>query len=616
MDQQITDIASLVFWINVRKKTFKATRNIVLKKQFEELWVKSSVPQYLEKLNIDVDPLNIESTKIWIYEKVNEFMYSSALNEENILGTIYLDDTIECKSPDFDEFELLQNLQQAYVEYKPIDLPNFQKIGTLLLRTPLPSIVFTNSKEIPRSFLINNTKKALGFQVNLIFETDEVIEFPESLYDVKYCISGSFKLHNFNSTDYIWHKILPNGLCYENLIIGNFPTVIGRPEEIIGKIQNPKFVTNANIKRVLFKLDKTDFDYDSEIYKHSFNFLNLLEKRDLLSIKCLYEFPEIFFKDYYSKIVEVDTKKFVFEEQQPAFHSDNYCSNLLSDFENYLIPELIKIDKKEVEYRNWFKQNISLTERKILTDLFKDIHFEKWNCLPLFVDYENSGAIEFMNLNVDEIESNIDSLLHDAKIYIEQSLAIERIISVFGKRSYAFNKLEKLNLDELPYDKETISDVLKQFELEYKRPIINLLKEYYRVKYNPRLVFEENILIGLGFRQCKVCQRFNPNHNEKPPSSKENEIQDLIFELQDTAKKLDELELTLLERLNDDESEANEILDEGIEKSERIYKRIGERLNDLGGFNLMQFALYQISNKYSAHSVITSSWNEIGDWQN
>lgn len=616
MDQQITDIASLVFWTNVRNKTFKVTRNIVLKRQFEELWVKAIVPLYLKKLNLDVDPSNIESTKEWIYEKVNEFMYDSTLNEQNILGTIYLDDTIECKSPDFVEFALLENLQQAYTEYEPTELPKFQKIGTLLLRTPLPSVVFTSSKEIPRTFLINDTTKALGFQVNLIFESDDVIEFPENPYGVNYCVSGIFKIHNFNSTDSIWHTILPNSLCYENLIIGNFTTEIDEQAEIKSIIQNPKFVTNANIKRALFKLDKSDFDYESEIYKHSINYLNLLEKRDLLSIKCLYEFPEIFFKDYYSKIVAVDTLKFVFEEQQPAFHSDNACPNLLSDFENYLIPEVIKIDKQEMEYRDWFKQNIRLTDRKILTDLFKDIHYRKWNCLPLLVDYENSGAFEFMNLNVDEIESNIDTLLHDAKSYIEKSPTIKKIISALGKRSYAFNKSETLNLDGIPYDRETISEVLKIFELEYKRPLINMLKEYYRVNYNPNLVFEENILIGLGFRQCKVCQGLNTTHNEKPTYSKENEIRELLIELQDTAKKLDELELSLLERLDNEEKAAHEILDREIENSERIYRRIGERLNTLGGFNLMQSALYQVSNKYSAHSVITSSWNNIGEWQN
>ncbi len=97
----------------------------------------------------------------------------------------------------------------------------------------------------------------------------------------------------------------------------------------------------------------------------------------MLSIKCLYEFPEIFFQDYYSQIVTADSLKFVFEEQQPTFHSHASCPNLLSDFENYLIPEQIKKNNQEIEYRNWFKQNIRLTEKKILSDLFKDIHYNR-----------------------------------------------------------------------------------------------------------------------------------------------------------------------------------------------------------------------------------------------
>jgi hypothetical protein len=411
MNQQITDIASLVFWTNVRNKTFNITRSLVLKRQFDELWIKEIVPMYLERLNLQVPSSNIDSTISWIYEKVNDFIYDATLNEQNIGGTTYLDDTIECVTPDFDEFVLLENLQSIYADYENEDLQQFQKIGTLLLRTPLPSIVFTKGEPIPNVFVIKDTIKALGFQVNLIFETDNIMSFPPNPYGVTHCVSGIFKIHNFNNSDYFWHKIIPNCMCYENLIIGSFSTASDEPKEIKRIIQNPKFVTNANIKRALFKLNKSDFDYESEIYKHSINYLNILEKKDLLSIKCLYEFPEIFFQDYYSKIVAVDTLKFVFEEQQPAFHSDNSCPNLLSDFENYLIPELIKTNNQEMEYRHWFKQNIRLTERKILTDLFKDIHYQKWNCLPLHIDYENSGAFEFMDINVEKIENNIDTLL-------------------------------------------------------------------------------------------------------------------------------------------------------------------------------------------------------------
>lgn len=614
MQQQITDIASLVFWTNVRNKTFKVTKNIVLGRKFEELWLKAIVPLYLERLNLEVDPSNLESTTEWIYEKVNEFMYNSTLNEQNILGTIYLDDTIECKTPDFDEYVLLENLQQIYSEYEPTELPNFQKIGTLLLRTPLPSVVFTSSKEIPQTFIVADTSKALGFQVNLIFDVDEIIEFPNNLYGINYCVSGIFKIQNFNGSDFFWHKILPNSFCYENLIIGKSTDPIDENVEPERQIYNPKFVTNANIKRSLFNLDKTNFDYESEIYKHSINFLNILEKRDLLSIKCLYEFPEIFFQDYYSQIVTADSLKFVFEEQQPAFHSHASCPNLLSDFENYLIPEQIKKNNQEIEYRNWFKQNIRLTERKILTDLFKDIHYNRWGCLPLYVDYENSGAFEYMNLNIDEIENKIDNLLINAKRYIEHSPENKTVIGILGKRSYAYNKLNTLNLESIPYDRETISDILKTFEIDFKRPLILLLKEYYRIKYNPNLVFEENILEGLGFRQCKVCMKNNPGEMSNVNEILVREIIKLINELQIIITDLDNLELSLLDKLDSGDETAHKVLKSRLNDARPKIIDIGKRLNTIGGMELMQIALEKINERDNSHTVISSNWNGIGEW--
>lgn len=500
MEQLIVNIAALVFWTNVRKKTYNLIRNYVLNRQFNELWVAEIVPVYLEWANFEIRSSNNEVAYKKIYHTVNEYIYNATLKEQNILGTIYLDDTIECRTLNFDEFYLLESLQQVYAEYRPIQIPNFNIIGTLMLRTPLPSIVFTKSKEIPSIFIVNDTTKALGFQVNLIFSVDEIFDFPDNPYGIKNCLSGIFEIHNYNNSDNLWHKIIPNSLCYNKLRIGDFcETIEVKPK---GQFKSPKYVTNANIKRALFKIDKKNFNYESEIYKHSINYLNLLEKRDLLLVKCLYEFPEIFFEDYYSKIISDDKFDFVFEKQQPAFHSCNCCSNLLRDFENFLIPEQIKENKQENEYRDWFKKNYKLLEKD---DLLKEYHYKKWGCLPLKVDYENSGAYEFKNLNLDEIEQIIDDHLLKIKKYIDQSEMIKTIITVLGKRSYAYNKLDSLDLNNLPYNRATISSVLKTFEIDYKQPLIALLKEYYRIKYNPNLVFEENILLGLGFRQCKSC---------------------------------------------------------------------------------------------------------------
>lgn len=95
----------------------------------------------------------------------------------------------------------------------------------------------------------------------------------------------------------------------------------------------------------------------------------------------------------------------------------------------------------------------------------------------------------------------------------------------------------------------------------------------------------------------------------------QEEFKAMILTLQKTAENLDNLELTLLDRLDNEEPEAHEILNKGIEDAEKIYYSIGKQLNNLGGFELMQFALNQVSNKYSAHTVINYSWNNIGLWQ-
>ena len=91
MQQQITDIASLVFWTNVRNKTFDITRILVLTRQFEKLWLVELLPLYLDRLNFEVDQTNNEGIFEWLYNKVNEFMYNLTLKREkyfrdNIFG--------------------------------------------------------------------------------------------------------------------------------------------------------------------------------------------------------------------------------------------------------------------------------------------------------------------------------------------------------------------------------------------------------------------------------------------------------------------------------------------------------------------------------------------------
>jgi len=271
------------------------------------------------------------------------------------------------------------------------------------------------------------------------------------------------------------------------------------------KDQKLYYITNANIKRILFKLDKSDFNYESEVWKVKVDFLNKLEKKSILAYKYFFEFQEEFI-EYYKKL-QPDEGKYVYNNPS-AYHDNNECERLLSDFDNFEIPESIRTKQEHEMYRKWFLDNCRLLEksRPELDDLFKEKHFARWNCYPLKLDYNNSGAFKYENLTIEELETIIDETLEEAKIFINSSKANIIVLSHMGQVSYNYKDLTRIkNREEIKYDDATITMILQYFQFKIKRPLINHLKEYYRLKNNTKLLFSSNILSELGFKYCSSC---------------------------------------------------------------------------------------------------------------
>ena len=218
MNQQLADIAARVFWENVRKSSYETISIFVTSKMFSNLWKKEDVPAYLKKLNMQTDPSAAGDQNAWIYNKVNELMYIETQEERNIVGTLYVDDFEQCKTPDFNDEQQILELKEIYKEKEHKEIPNLEKIGTLILRSPLPAVVYTNSNHIPRTFLVNDTSKALGFQTNLIFNVQDNIPFPNNPYGVTNALIGIFQIQNYKNTDTKWYKLIPNSSTYENMI--------------------------------------------------------------------------------------------------------------------------------------------------------------------------------------------------------------------------------------------------------------------------------------------------------------------------------------------------------------------------------------------------------------
>lgn len=282
------------------------------------------------------------------------------------------------------------------------------------------------------------------------------------------------------------------------------------------------YITTANQRSIIWKIDFDKFNPVGEIYKSKISFFSHFEVKFLLAMLEMIKEPEKFITTYYNKPVQEDTFQLMNETKSPAYHSDKYCPFLNAKFEEYKVPEeVINRGVNEViKFRKWYEENKNLPE-----ELFE---MRCQHAFRLTFKYEkivikNSGRVEFENHSLKDVEDEIDRLLKDANTYLHQSRKTEIIL----------NKLQKCyrkTIEEKKFDNNTGFNIneVQQIALEYhdkfKAPINNLLLEWYKMRFNPNLDFESKILDELGFLKCKNCY----DKNYISPSSPEY-LNDLPF---------------------------------------------------------------------------------------
>ena len=125
---------------------------------------------------------------------------------------------------------------------------------------------------------------------------------------------------------------------------------------------------------------------------------------------------------------------------------------------------------------------------------------------PEVVDYNNSGVETVDNLNLEELDKRITELITNANNFYISNLKNKIILDHFGKFAYIYRNKKIPTPNNSGYSNEDIWAILKIFDETYKTPIIKLLREYYRIKYNPEIKFEGKLLEQLGFKNCNQCQ--------------------------------------------------------------------------------------------------------------
>lgn len=268
------------------------------------------------------------------------------------------------------------------------------------------------------------------------------------------------------------------------------------------------FLTKSNSLRIIRSNDFNESgELEGEIYKKPISLFSRRERTELLGFRYLLETPESFFGKYYVPIITEDKFFYVFEGNKPAYHIDVKCERLHSKYQNYKIPEGIRGDKdKVVEFRKWFKANADLLERndnwfhlKLKLAFGDSVTLEE-------IDHKNSGAVIAENLDLHELEMAVDDLINQAfDYYREAPVAKQKIIQRFEQHTFLAYTNKPIYNNNTTYTDEVIKKFLKKYHEKFKRPMQELLKEYYRVKYNPNLEFQGHLLDQLGFVACKQC---------------------------------------------------------------------------------------------------------------
>lgn len=323
------------------------------------------------------------------------------------------------------------------------------------------------------------------------------------------------------------------------------------------------YITKNNFSKIVRKIPVNGLKLDGDLYVRFNKNLNAIfskfERTELLLYKMLCENPEKFLEEVYAKADKrEDTYTWVYEEQKsPCYHGDPNCPRLNSDFENYQVPLPIKykgiesdvpLDRLRISDLSENEQNIVINNVKIYRNwwategeyLYKsdvDTFLMRVNMRfqpnPRITDIKefkqkNSGIEEFDNCTLQEIEERIDSLIIAARDYFYENEKHTSILRAYAKLTYYV-----LVKNEIPasracnYSNEDITSVLEEFNDRFKKPLENLLRNYFRIKNNPELKMDSTILDELGFVPCGNCyHHLNFSIGELEPLVKEYDIKD------------------------------------------------------------------------------------------
>jgi len=270
------------------------------------------------------------------------------------------------------------------------------------------------------------------------------------------------------------------------------------------------YITTSNSKKIISTISEISLsEIETSVYKKEIYFFNRKEQAMLKGIREFLRDPDNFSAQYYKPLVIKDSLRYVYPEHPPAYHKDNTCPKLQSNFINFEIPEEVR-EKGEVEikrFRAFFAENKHLLDGRIkeFIEKMQARFFITREINPKSIDYSNSGTKEVPNYSIEELEKEIDKILKEAGKYYRDNPDKQEIIKRFGKLTFLAYVHGDIYKNDSRLNDKDLKEFLKEYDIRFKKPVKNYLIEYYRLLYNPSMTFNGTLLDRLGFRKCGHC---------------------------------------------------------------------------------------------------------------
>ena len=142
---------------------------------------------------------------------------------------------------------------------------------------------------------------------------------------------------------------------------------------------------------------------------------------------------------------------------------------------------------------------------------------------------ENSGTTEIEDLTLEELEKKIDLKIKDAGRFYYENEKNKAILHRFSKHTFLAYREDVIQKNDTGYSDNDVKELLRHYDSTFKKPLTRMLIEYYRLKHNPDIKMEGNILERLGFRACGYCSKAEDEIKAPEASRVSQENIDLPF---------------------------------------------------------------------------------------